>query len=1501
MATQVVTQLIVDSQGAVAGVAAFEAAMARAKGSTENLTAPIKTFDQAQRDLGRVMAANNPVFAAQLKMQAEMERTNVALTNSVKLGQISQSAANAEMAQTVKRHEANIQAIKEHTGQLTSGERAMVGFRGAISGVSGNLIAMSAGLGPVGVALAGLGPFGLAAAASLALLSAVFEEAKRTARALAEEAVNLEKFAETTGLSTDTLQALTQAAAKHGVQADQVTTSIVRFTSAWAEARDGGGVFLAQLRLIDPVLAAQIQRTKDSATALGLLTQAIHQADVAGDIAHRNQLLRAAGGRGGVVAFTGISTAVNEAGGLGNLTQDAVDAGRAIDSHLLKEIRDLKAELDETRKLGDLLFGSIGAKPIFEAELAWEKLRVSMARTVLELEKGESKLGPWERWFAQMARIQNGGDLSGFLLPPPPQQPAPIRLPSLSLAGIASTVGTGDLSMKSQVEALKEQITLMGGAATAAEKLNLKLLELKAGVAANASEENKLAAERGKAAAILDNVIDLESRRLALLGPAASVEEQVAQKMRQVNKENEINNNLKPAEIANIKRLETERASGTAGILQQIDALKIQAATLGLSAGESAKLHAIMTLQLQDMRTGHVATWEEIQDRIKAAEVLGKQAQALEELRIKKQLAFETATLFMPQEEVAIAQKLAAIYPKVSDALASAEAAQMRFNAAMNDVEKAGRTFVTDFVKGLLAGKTAMESLANAADNLFKKLAEMATNDGLNALMALATGNFAGAAFYGIRAGIESVGAALSKWLGDTAKHAAEASKRIQELAKADAAARALTSSLGGAGSGSIVQHVSDVSAQVQSVLASYHGAVTQAGTELFNTFTTFVYRTFADFRNNWESLLSQLGDNSAFAQANANVSKFAQSVIDFVNNTRDLGTSEQVVRAQAAGRKSLLSLLDPVVALSAAATEMERINGTAAALKSALMTLGMSADDAAKAINTGVTHALINLRTSFVTDINRSINSATGKGFLNDFSDLFAQVEQQRRDALSLGADPALINRFFEVQAQKIVDDAGLMGDAFTDLVKVFPQLTGVVHESTTAVQQAADAQKKAIEEAQNFIGGISRQITQYLDHLKVSAGSPLSPAGQLTAAQSAFGAQLSLAQGGDRNALSGITQYASDLLAAAKSVFASSAGFQAIYNQITASLTALPGQVSPEQLIVNAIVDMKTALSAAITAGPQSTASALSAYFNAIDANTSQSIDFNEMKAALGGMATDSALHDMFTRLDTDNSGSLDKLELIRTATGATKTSNDQINAQVTAAAHLDIDIKAATEAVKAFGAAGVLDAIKGLNTTASDQLVLLTSQLTAGDVTTSTGGFHWDAATHTLSTNSVVIQNNMLSALNKIVWNTNATAQNTKYALSSGVTNFGLFGTYASGGWVGGVGTGTSDSNLIRASRGEYIVQESAASRWGPQLEAINAGRFPFFANDNSSVAAEIAALRAEVAALRREQSVGLARSAQASLDAGGMVADEMGRQTNALVTEERQSRNKPRQAA
>jgi tape measure domain-containing protein len=57
---------------------------------------------------------------------------------------------------------------------------------------------------------------------------------------------------------------------------------------------------------------------------------------------------------------------------------------------------------------------------------------------------------------------------------------------------------------------------------------------------------------------------------------------------------------------------------------------------------------------------------------------------------------------------------------------------------------------------------------------------------------------------------------------------------------------------------------------------------------------------------------------------------------------------------------------------------------------------------------------------------------------------------------------------------------------------------------------------------------------------------------------------------------------------------------------------------------------------------------------------------------------------------------------------------------------------------------------------------------------------------------------------------------------------------FSPFASGGYVSGPGTGTSDSIMARLSNGEYVINAAATRSNLPLLEAINSGKLPKFAS-------------------------------------------------------------------
>lgn len=243
-----------------------------------------------------------------------------------------------------------------------------------------------------------------------------------------------------------------------------------------------------------------------------------------------------------------------------------------------------------------------------------------------------------------------------------------------------------------------------------------------------------------------------------------------------------------------------------------------------------------------------------------------------------------------------------------------------------------------------------------------------------------------------------------------------------------------------------------------------------------------------------------------------------------------------------------------------------------------------------------------------------------------------------------------------------------------------------------------AAEKFKSAMRDAQDFLGGFTKNIEEFI--FKVShAQADAAQSYQMAAAK--FSAQMVLARGGDRDAMGGITSYADTLIGSIRRESTTGAEANLRIARVLGQLASLPKQISPEQLIVDAIASANTSLEAVLNTS-----------FASLDANVDGLLTAGELAAS--GLATNTQIQALIARVDTNGDGMISKqevangrLDAIKTAQGTANSSLGSINtAQSTANQYLNtMKLNDSTYASNMVGAVGAgaestVQAIKDTN---------------------------------------------------------------------------------------------------------------------------------------------------------------------------------------------------------
>ncbi|MCK1583273.1 hypothetical protein IVB03_27845 [Bradyrhizobium sp. 168] len=603
----------------------------------DGVTVSSSSTEKATLSLDQKFASLEKRYVAGVAAQAQYEKTQRLVNQAVAQNPALQDRANAILSAAKDRHD-----------QLTNSQKAL----GIVTSDLNARVQASAGsFGVVGNALTALGPYGLAAAATIGTLVAALNFASDAAHHLADKAKSLREFAESTGLTTQQVQALSSEAGKFGIDSDTLSGGLQKFTAGFQQLRLGTGDLLTQIRRINPALADQIQGAQDAATAFTLFGRAVAQTD---NIFQRNALLKAGLGKGSAIFGAFFETAPD----VSALTNAFATAGKGIDDNMIKKLAQLQVEIDKTNSAASKTFASIFAVPVLEGEKQYASLLLEIAKAMKEISQYKFPEAPdWVKSAAGIAgkaalnivpQIGMAVEGAGYIRSGVSKLAAANDARSSSMANFQSPANSysafqapgaaansnsasAALTLDAQAAKLKDLVGVLGSAATPAQRLAANIAEL--GVKARDAGLGEDVLAKATSGLRLENAIALQSQHNSALGAAASTADVLKLKTLELARAQQQGVGLTQAQIDNQKRLTVEQNLGITQIKASADAYTLEAQTIGMTTGDAVAFAAVQNKINEARRNGQVLTQDNIDAITREAQSLGKAAKSAETLR----------------------------------------------------------------------------------------------------------------------------------------------------------------------------------------------------------------------------------------------------------------------------------------------------------------------------------------------------------------------------------------------------------------------------------------------------------------------------------------------------------------------------------------------------------------------------------------------------------------------------------------------------------------------------------------------------------------------------------------------------------------------------------------------------------------------------------------------------------------------------------------------------
>ncbi len=657
----------------------------------------------------------------QYRSQQQLAKGQSVLTSALNQGVIS-VATHAQM----------MDLLNAKYGQASPLQQA---FTNSLRGVETQMVALSAGMGPVGVLLAGFGPWGLAAAAGIGLITSAINYLVDEANRMGDVASQLRNVSEATGLSTDSLQKLELTGASLGLTNQQVTQSFSMFEVQLGSLRDGTGRLYTELMRVNPALVTQVASTRDATAAWNLLAQAYVQADQQQQalIAHA-----AAGGRQGVASAGNLLAATAASGGIQSLPAPA----SLLSAEQIDQWSKLREQIQATNQITKDLMASTWTSETLDRELKAAQYAERAAAAIKDMADQHSKMSWLESLFDSIARYGEGA--GSYPTQPPVTHSAakidPAVIAAQSGGNPYDNTGTaGALSSSFIANQLKAQVTALGSAATASDKLREKTLELNAQLANNTITQDTY--NKALSGARLDAAISSTNAYVSALGPLATVDDAVKQKTEQLAQAQQRGAGLTKEQIQGIL-ITTQATSEWAAANNSAQAGVYDLATATAAAADQLK--AWVAQDLLDPKNP--------QQMANAVDILAAKMRAVAQAaqdanpatRELLNLQFQGTAAAMSPAAAAAASTSHQIYGSDWQAHLSDAGPQMAaFNSQLQTSLSLADDFANTFGQALLQAKTPMDALNSSVTALESSLIQMVSKNLVNQALGPLLSSFA--------------------------------------------------------------------------------------------------------------------------------------------------------------------------------------------------------------------------------------------------------------------------------------------------------------------------------------------------------------------------------------------------------------------------------------------------------------------------------------------------------------------------------------------------------------------------------------------------------------------------------------------------------------------------------------------------------------------------------------------------------------------------------------